>query len=927
MGATLCVLSTPGARAQLVATDTHNGTPTKVEQVRVTVEATNVPLTEVLQSIARQAGLFVFWDENNVDTNVRVSVHLRDIPLDEAITKVTAGTRVQGSLVAGRLVLSKSVAGTVMAQGIIAGKVTESKTKRPLRGVTVTIDAAKRGVITGDDGTFRIPNVAAGEHTVHLRLLGYGKVTKVVTVTYEQVVTMDLVLDASANQLEQVVVTGTVVPTELKAVPNAITIITAKELQDRGITRIDQLFRGDVPGLFTQRLGAAAVAYTDRVPGSADVSARGGTFLGGGHESIKIYVDGVEMANRAYIGLIDPTSIERIEILTGPQASTIYGSNAISGVMQVFTKRGQSLRPQITAEARSEWTQNNLNAALAPKHTANLSASGVNGEISYNMGGSWGYTGSWTPGVREQTLSGFAGERLTVGRLTVDGNLRVMQDGNLSRAGGDLRPILEGIISGNGPQVIGGGAAPVVSRGTSTDHAYGATGTYAVAPWWSHTVTLGFDHVVTFSNTPGQTYRSPNDTTSYLLHIDYTGFTAAYNTTAQVPLTSLAKAVVTVGMDESHQANGGVSGDYVVVNGAYNAPHGWGYGHSQSHEHGGFLQSQVGVWDALFFTYGLRAVYNPNIGKNQNPNIEPRYGIALTQAFGELTAKLRASYGTATRPPSFGAKDEQRIADSYVLMKYGTEIFRLANPELVPESQQGGEGGLELYVGNRGSLQITRYNQTVDHLIVEPIVDSVHALPAWVQQDPSCADPSQCNLHQTQNLNIGSVRNQGWEMRGTFNLWQFTATGTYSWNKSRLIGITPKYRGQFPRYVVGAPFALAPEHTYAVGLAYVRGGRRISYNIQGQGAWLSNGSFFWARTGNSYATRLRSYNSRINQPDAFMEVRRGYLLGDLNASQQLTSRLEALVQINNLTNNYQSEVSPYTQQSGRTTGLGFRLHW
>jgi hypothetical protein len=324
----------------------------------------------------------------------------------------------------------------------------------------------------------------------------------------------------------------------------------------------------------------------------------------------------------------------------------------------------------------------------------------------------------------------------------------------------------------------------------------------------------------------------------------------------------------------------------------------------------------------------LRAVYNPNIGRAQNPNLEPHYGIAYTRdlVFG-ITAKVRASYGTSTRPPGIGEKDP--VPDGYPanrLRDYGTTLNEvLANPDLLPSSQQGGEGGLELYVGNHGSLQITRYNQTVDHLVVRPIVDSVDLLPA-VRAFYGVA-PWQYPFREKQNINIGSLRNQGWEGTGTLNVGVFTATGTYSWNKSRLIGITPKYRNQFPQYVVGGTFNFIPEHTYAFGVDYVHGGTHIGYHLQGQGIVLTDNNFSRERTGN-YGYRNFVYSSRVVFPDQYAEMGPGYWLSDVNLSHQFSAHLEGSLQINNVSNSYQSsETDPFVAQAGRVTGLGLRLRW
>jgi len=902
---------TPGV-AHDVATDAqpeHSAT-----RAVVTLDVTNVPLGGVLADIARQAELRPIFVKDSVLAARRITMHVRNVAAHDAFATALAGTGVAAVISAGHVVFVAQAGMMELDVGEIRGVVTDARTKQPLRGVVVVLDDAKHGVTTDDAGAFRMSGVTAGTHVLHVRKLSYAKRSQSVTVVEGETATVGMALEASVNALEQVVVTGTVVATELKAIPNAITVITAKELEERGITRIDQLFRGDVPGLFVQRTGstAASAGY----PGGVDVWSRGTANLGGHADGIKTYVDGVELADKRRLALIDPSSIDRIEILTGPQASTIYGSNAINGVMQIFTKRGSTVRPQLTVTLRSDWAQNNFSAALAPTHRAELSVAGVEGRRSYNIGGSWGYIGSWSPSVKEQTLSGFGGERISAGPLTIDAHLRVDQDQNSTNARDDG----QGGVVGNGDGLTGyiGGAAPLRRRGTSIDRAMGGTVTYPLTTWWSHTVIVGLDQFSGLGQQLSKQYSTPMDTTQNLTRNVNSGLTAAYTTTAQVPLSTLAKLVLTLGVDESHKTSTSINGQYV---GVYSPAPRWSYSQTQAHEHGGFLTGQVGLWDALFLQYGLRAVYNPNIGRDQNPNLEPRYGVAYSRDVAGVTAKVRASYGIATRPPGTGLKEG--IKNPYFLPYYGTDVQYLANPELMPESQQGGEGGVELYFGNRGSFQVTHFNQTVNDLIINAVVDSVDVLPADLLLEPWCAG-FKCPLLQSQFVNIGNVRNQGWGAQGTLNLWMLTVTGKYSWTKSRMIGITPKYRGQWPQFAVGMPFNGVPEHTYAVGLAYVHGGTRIQYNLQGQGSWQQNDYDFFYRTGNGN-DRSQVYESRMVVPYPFSYMRPGFYIGDLNMSQQFTRQVEGLVQINNVHNSYLSESNPLVPQTGRTTGIGLRV--
>jgi len=136
----------------------------------------------------------------------------------------------------------------------------------------------------------------------------------------------------AAIELEPVAVTATLIPTPIDQVASSITVVTGDEIEARGTQSLEEALR-DVPGVDVVRTGG---------PGSrASLLIRGGR-----DEDVLVLIDGIEANDpiefgRSFdFGLLALDDIDRIEIVRGPQ-STLYGSDAMAGVVQIFTRRGQ----------------------------------------------------------------------------------------------------------------------------------------------------------------------------------------------------------------------------------------------------------------------------------------------------------------------------------------------------------------------------------------------------------------------------------------------------------------------------------------------------------------------------------------------------------------------------------------------------------
>ena len=256
--------------------------------------------------------------------------------------------------------LAVSQAATAQNTGSITGRVTSS-TGQTLASAQVYLVGTGLGTLTGANGRYNIVNVPAGTYRLRAELIGNRTVEEAITVQASQATTQDFVLREEALGLDQIVVTGTAGAARRREVGNSIAQINVAKVQQPPVN-IDGLLQGRAAGLTV--LGNSAMSG-----GGAMIRLRGNVSVTMSNQPL-IYVDGIRVRSEAYarnvpftgsdlrsgndvaspLNDINPADIERIEIIKGAAAATLYGTEAAAGVIQIFTKNGHTGKPQWTLQ-------------------------------------------------------------------------------------------------------------------------------------------------------------------------------------------------------------------------------------------------------------------------------------------------------------------------------------------------------------------------------------------------------------------------------------------------------------------------------------------------------------------------------------------------------------------------------------------------
>lgn len=271
-----------------------------------------------------------------------------------------------GFLVRSTLAALAAIAAPTLAQaqqGTITGRVTAAGTGEALAESRVMLAGTSTIVSTTQDGKYTLRNVPLGKVVVRVIRVGFVEQKKSVDVASGNVLSLDFTMVQAVVQLQEIVTTATGEQRRVE-IGNAISTLgdVNKRVEESPVTNLSDLMVAKSPGVIILPGNMTSSAPTVRIRGLNSMSL----------SNAPIYViDGVRMnsaaigggvggTNTSYLNDLNPAEIEDIEIVKGPSAATLYGTDAANGVIVITTKKGKA--------GASRWTWYGEQGTIADKN-------------------------------------------------------------------------------------------------------------------------------------------------------------------------------------------------------------------------------------------------------------------------------------------------------------------------------------------------------------------------------------------------------------------------------------------------------------------------------------------------------------------------------------------------------------------------------
>ncbi|MBI3258365.1 MAG: TonB-dependent receptor, partial [Ignavibacteriae bacterium] len=210
--------------------------------------------------------------------------------------------------------------------GCVKGVVQDSLSDAPLVGAVVRIETTARGANVNKSGEFFITAIPAGNYILTASLIGYLPAKIPVVIRDDDTLNLNISLRAQAVRSATIIVSASKHAQSVQDVPISISVVEAKQLQERNITKIDDALRY-VPGVNMSR---------------DQVSIRGSSgFALGLGSRVALLLDGFPMLSGdngdMKFDALPFINVERVEVIKGA-GSALYGTGALGGVVSLFTK-------------------------------------------------------------------------------------------------------------------------------------------------------------------------------------------------------------------------------------------------------------------------------------------------------------------------------------------------------------------------------------------------------------------------------------------------------------------------------------------------------------------------------------------------------------------------------------------------------------
>lgn len=351
---------------------------------RVSLTLEKAPLQRVLMEIATQAGLGLSYGEELVRDAPIVSINVAASSAADALAKAVEGTKWTVFVTAnGQVTVGPA---DIPLLGIVTGVVTDKGTNQPITEAQVSIEGTRLGATTNSDGRYTITAVPVGPQRITVRRIGYEAASSAVMIADGESNTVSFALSHSPVSLSQVVVTAA--GTErTREIGSSVSILDLSK-ERAPVANTQELLAGRVAGV-------TVLANSGQAGAGGSIRLRGVNSISQGNSPI-IYVDGVRISNAhtpvsvgghgdiAPLNDIDMTDVDHVEVVKGPAATTLYGTEASGGVIQIFTKRGRRGGTQATLDVTGGF--NNMGHIGAKSDTTGMFVNRCSGVLALGNG-------------------------------------------------------------------------------------------------------------------------------------------------------------------------------------------------------------------------------------------------------------------------------------------------------------------------------------------------------------------------------------------------------------------------------------------------------------------------------------------------------------------------------------------------------------
>ena len=703
------------------------------------------------------------------------------------------------------LLLALLIPGLAFGQdGQISGVVTDAVTGQALPGVNVVLLELQSGSASNIDGAYAITGVNPGQYTLVASFIGFKRYEKAISVSAGSDLTENILLEEDLIGLEEVVVTGQGSGIEKRRLSTTIDVITPKQLAASPTNRLDQILQAQLPG--TQ------VRFSSGQPGTASMIRSRGPVSANFSTTPVIYVDGVRVDNlNTSSGLsldtggaqssslpdIPTENIERIEFIKGGAATTLYGSDAANGVIQIFTKKGLPGRSDFALETELGVISGTRDFLFFDRtadvlfedglsQTYRLSGSGGTRDFTYSFSGSMHddngfrlnnentrYALRTTLGAKVSDVTQYTGSFSFASNLYTrdyNANTSFSSFGNLE--GGQLGFLdTLSVADFDALRLQERTAVNLVDiEGDTKRFQTSQSMEFKPLENLSARLTLGLDYrfnVEQETESPAFALAIGSDpTSSDITRVDrrFLGLTLEGNVRHQKQVGDFS-FVSTVGgqifRDEDDQAlliaSNIAQGTTSINNAAEQSAEDF---ELTVANYGFYGQENIGILDRYFLEGGVRVDYNSAFGEEIGAVVYPKVGGAYVLS-GEpffqnaipssvvSNLKFRANLGFAGNFPTPFKNDRTVFAttfDNQIAYTFGQVGDANLKPERVRTLEVGGDIGL---LNDRVSVEVTYYRSVTE--------DALFSIPF-----PESAGQA------SQLTNIGEVENKGWEINTQF---------------------------------------------------------------------------------------------------------------------------------------------------------------